>query len=421
MDLAESLNLGCVCSTLQPDLLRQALDDGAGLPGTSLALATSRPHLFSATAVYLSASDYARMEDTVAALERVVALPGYQAEVFRRAPPIAFRSFGPHGVFMGYDFHLTAGGPRLIEVNTNAGGAFLHAAALQAHRSCCESMDRFFDTPAERSDLPGAFVAMFRSEWQAQRGGVPLHSIAIVDDDPGQQYLWPEFELARELFLAHGIQAVISDPRQLQWRNGALWHPRLTGPIDLVYNRLTDFYLEEDGHGTLREAYEAGTTVVTPHPNAHALHADKRNLIAFSNDALLAQWGASATDRATLAQVVPTTQQVTNDNADRLWAHRRQLFFKPANGYGSRAAYRGDKLTRRVWGEILSAPYVAQALVPPSERLVDVAGVATRLKLDIRAYAYEGRIQLLVARTWSGQTTNFRTIGGGFCPVVVVP
>jgi hypothetical protein len=28
----------------------------------------------------------------------------------------------PRGVFMGYDFHLTESGPKLIEINTNAGG-----------------------------------------------------------------------------------------------------------------------------------------------------------------------------------------------------------------------------------------------------------------------------------------------------------
>ena len=112
---------------------------------------------------------------------------------------------------------------------------------------------------------------------------------------------------------------------------------------------------------------------------------------------------------------------MTAANAPDLWTRRRQLFFKPATGYGSKAAFRGDKLTKRVWDEIVAGNFVAQALVPPSERLVDVAGEPTRLKLDIRAYAYAGRIQLLAARTYAGQTTNFRTAGGGFSPVVVLP
>jgi hypothetical protein len=49
-----------------------------------------------------------------------------------------------------------------------------------------------------------------------------------------------------------------------------------------------------------------------------------------------------------------------------------------------------------------------------------VDGVRTRLKFDLRAYTYDGQVQLLTARTYSGQTTNFRTPGGGFAPVFVL-
>jgi hypothetical protein len=34
---------------------------------------------------------------------------------------------GTRGVFMGYDFHLDAAGPRLIEINANGAGAMLNA------------------------------------------------------------------------------------------------------------------------------------------------------------------------------------------------------------------------------------------------------------------------------------------------------
>lgn len=77
---------------------------------------------------------------------------------------------------------------------------------------------------------------------------------------------------------------------------------------------------------------------------------------------------------------------------------RRQLFFKPAKGFGARAAYRGDKLTRRVWGEILAGDFVAQALVLPGERLIEVDGIRTALKFDLRAYTYDNAVQLLAAR-----------------------
>ena len=114
---------------------------------------------------------------------------------------------------------------------------------------------------------------------------------------------------------------------------------------------------------------------------------------------------------------IPRTVEVMPERADALWAARRGLFFKPASGFGSRAAYRGDKLTQRVWKSILDGGYVAQSLALPSERRVRVDGAGNDLKLDIRAYAYAGEIQFVAARLYTGQTTNFRTAGGGFAPV----
>lgn len=70
-------------------------------------------------------------------------------------------------------------------------------------------------------------------------------------------------------------------------------------------------------------------------------------------------------------------------------------------------------------GEILAGDYIAQAVVQPSQRRLEIDGVATDLKLDIRAYVYDGAIQLAAARLYTGQTTNFRTPGGGFAPVLI--
>ena len=41
---------------------------------------------------------------------------------------------------------------------------------------------------------------------------------------------------------------------------------------------------------------------------------------------------------------------------------RNKLFFKPVAGFGGRAAYRGDKITRRVWQNILEGGYVASRI-----------------------------------------------------------
>ena len=87
------------------------------------------------------------MQAIVRAIEAATHLPQYQDTVLSWAPSIARVDHGPLGAFMGYDFHLTPNGPKLIEINTNAGGAFLHAAAVRAHRACCRPWDRLFRSP----------------------------------------------------------------------------------------------------------------------------------------------------------------------------------------------------------------------------------------------------------------------------------
>ncbi|WP_180127960.1 hypothetical protein [Rhodoferax sp. BLA1] len=416
---AEALNRDCFCRTLNTQRLRVQLEADPSLHGLSAQIQQTRPHLFSSSVVFVSEQVQAQISSVVAAIERVAKLPGYQAQALSRANPIAQHHWGPQSVCMGYDFHLSQRGPQLIEINTNAGGLLLSAALARAQEACCAELDPAFVTCAGDANLTGELFEMFATEWRLQRGALPWHTVLIVDSAPQAQYLAPEFELFRQLFAQQGLQAMVADPSELLWQGGQLLYQGTV--VDLVYNRLTDFYLEDPAHQALRQAYEAGAVVLTPHPNTHALLADKRNLIALSQDSLLAAWGVNAADRKLLATSVPSTRLVTPERADELWAQRRQLFFKPVAGYGAKAAYRGDKLTRRVWAEILAGDFVAQALVPPSARQIEVDGVPTDLKFDIRAYAYAGQVQLLAARMYSGQTTNFRTPGGGFAPVIVVP
>lgn len=419
MNTAQNLNQACFCRTLNTARLQDQLDSEPALAGLAQSIASTRPHLFSSTVVFLSDPMYQTIATTVQAIERVIAMPAFATAALARAPAVAQHAFGPAGVFMGYDFHVGPLGPRLIEINTNAGGALLNVALARAQHACCEAMNWAFIRNTRLDVMEQTFFGMFLSEWQRQRGNAPLRSLVIVDDQPAAQYLAPEFELFRQMFRRQGVAASIADPSELQWHDGQLWH-RST-PVDMVYNRLTDFYLSQPGQQALRNAYETGAVVLTPHPRAHALHADKRNLVILSDDALLAAWGVSPDDRQLLQTGIPKTQLVTPERADELWAARRQLFFKPVAGYASKATYRGDKLTRRVWSEILAGDFVAQALVAPGERLIEIDGVRTDLKFDLRAYTYDGQVQLMAARMYAGQTTNFRTEGGGFAPVVVVP
>lgn len=411
--LAGALNAGCTCITLDRDRLAREMESAAGESAGLAARIAERPHLYSNVPVFLPESDRERMLEIVGAIERVAQTPGYRETVLSWAPQASRHDQGPAGVFMGYDFHLSGGPPRLIEINTNAGGAFLNAMAARAQLACCEPVE-----PLMKGSLaPGfddAVIAMFETEWRLQRGSGRPGRIAIVDDRPEDQYLFPEFLLARALLQRHGVDAVIADPRDLVLSGGALLHDGQ--PVDLVYNRLVDFPLDEPGHAALRSAWESGAAVVTPGPYTHALLADKRNLVALTDPAALAAWGASPADIETLG-LIPRAEHVTPESADRLWAGRRNLFFKPVSGHGGKAVYRGDKLTRGVWADILAAPYIAQDLAPPGERLVRIDGELQPRKMDVRLYTYRGTLLLAAARLYQGQTTNFRTPGGGFAPV----
>ena len=411
-EAAAVLNRGCICSSVDHERLRQVLEDAdAGISHAEL-LAT-RPNLFSDTRVYVADAHLQFMADLIDAIERVVALPAWHERVLEHAPVIARYAPKAASVFLGYDFHLGAEGPRLIEINTNAGGGLLNAKLLQALRACCTE-----DVTVPGGNPEAGFLAMFREEWQLSRDDAPLGRIAIVDEEPAGQFLAPEFELFRQLFEADGIRAVVADPSEFTFDGERLWCGGEV--VDLVYNRLTDFSLDAPQNSALREAYLAKAVVLTPHPHAHALYADKRNLAFLTEDVWLAAIGVSAADRALLRAGIPSTETVSPEHSASFWSSRKKWFFKPAIGYGSKAAYRGDKLTKRVFEEIAKGGYIAQAFVPPSERRMLVDGVEQDLKLDLRNYVYRGEVQLVSARLYQGQTTNFRTPGGGFAAVFSV-
>lgn len=261
------------------------------------------------------------------------------------------------------------------------------------------------------------FLSSFRSEWRRQRGAAPLETVAIVDKDPRGQYLYPEFVLFQRLFTSNGIGAVIAAPEELALDDGHLWLGDRR--IDLVYNRVTDFMLAGPDCAALAQAYRAGAAVVTPNPRAHALFANKGNLVTLSDPVALARLGGDEATVALLAKAIPRTLLVTEADAGTLWTDRARYFFKPLSGFGSKGTYRGDKLTKRVWEEIAKGGYVAQELVTPSSRTVKIDADCVPLKVDLRAFTYDGDVQLIAARLYQGQTTNFRTPGGGFAPVFV--
>ncbi|HNP34319.1 MAG TPA: hypothetical protein PKK10_00590 [Woeseiaceae bacterium] len=415
----DALNRDCHCISVNKEILRASLEANlkdAGLPGELLDV---HRHLFADTPVFLWQGHIDRMARLIRAVQTVASNVAYREAVLAAAPASAREDHGSHGVFFGFDFHLGEDGPQLIEINTNAGGVLLNLYLAAAQQACCTEVVRLFGGNVNVTDAENELIDMFKEEWRLQRGDLPLGTIAIVDTEPRSQFLYPEFLLFQSLFERHGIAVVIADPKELSVRERALWAGNQR--IDLVYNRLTDFYFQMPESASLLAAYKEGIAVFTPSPYAYALFADKRNLPILSDRDRLKAFGVDDETIETLGQQMPATVMVTQENAGQLWEDRKELFFKPVTGYGSRGAYRGAKLTRKVWERIVHSDYVAQAVVPPSERHLIINGQKQSLKLDIRCVSYNGDIQQLSARLYQGQTTNLRTEGGGLATVFATP
>lgn len=372
------------------EINRQALNDRILLEGGAFAdaIAPIQHQLFSNAVLNLETTQIEKMRAVIAAVEEVVG----KAE-----------SNTPLGVFYGYDFHVNEQGVHLIEVNTNAGGAFLNSILISSQHVGA----------TDEGNLEQTIIEMFRNEWRLVQGDVPLNTIAIVDENPESQFLYPEFLLAKQMFERAGITTFIVDPSQLHVREDNLY---IDGQhIDLIYNRLTDFDLTRFPH--IRTAWDMSQVVVTPNPKHYQRYADKKKLALFSDANLLRAEGISQPNIDVLHLGVPTTKLVQSASAEQWWAERKQWFFKPMSGYGSKGAYRGDKVTKRVFEEIMQSDYVAQRLAVPGECSVKVGEEILLLKYDVRCYVYAGKIQLIAARLYQGQTTNFRTQGGGFALV----
>jgi hypothetical protein len=393
------LNAGCFCLPLTQEALSTAL--GRHLPAADLPRGTEvLAGLTADQPLFLPAGlkeDLWRRIEAVG--EVLLALASQrQGESFDRERVLAAAAFD------SFDFHLTTSGPRLIEINTNAGGAFLQPMLLEA-----------LATPRSESGLhPEQWLIDAFAELAPDRS---LRRVAIVDHRPTEQPLYLDMQLAAAALEKRGVAVDILDVAELERTGDALCGPN--GAIDLVYNRLTDFELVEESSATLRAALEAGEVVLAPDPDVYRTFADKNLLVALSDPEQVRSLAADCgVDADTVLDSVPHTERLEPDSADRLWAERRNQVFKPSSGYGSRGVYRGDKISRRKWQEILELDYLAQQFAKPSERVLRLAGNARPFKVDLRVWTHGIRPRFAAARLHSGQVMGLRSEGAGFAPIL---
>ncbi len=332
-----------------------------------------------------------------------------RSEELRNQEPVVPRLENA-SVLMSYDFHVDfsedpAGRLRLIEINTNASMSMMIDLmnAERALKPLCHGCRRFKDE----------LIDDFNEEL-----GRPLRGarIAIVDDAPSKQKMYIEFLMYKELFDARGAQSKILDRSELEMRDGGLWAGEF-GPIDLVYNRTTDFYFEEPASRALREALVSRAAVITPGPFDYRMLADKDRMVDWSRDGYLENtYGLTSDESGTIRSALLRTREVKSIDPETLWKERKHLMFKPRHAFGGKGVFRGSSISRGAFEGVVASDSLAQDYIPAPTTKVD----GVEFKYDLRFFAYRDRIHVACARLYQGQMTNATTPGGGVAPVVWV-
>ncbi len=356
--------------------------------------------------VFISQKVEVSIKEAISVVEKVI-----QSDVFKTSLETNLNIKNSRGGILScYDFHLDEDTPKLIEINTNAGGFFLNYELLKSSTICCSH------TKGQSIDnLEEKIISMFKNEF-TKTTNKELETVAIIDENPETQYLYPDMVICKNILEKNGIKAFIVDSKDLEIVAGVALYNGTT--VDLVYNRLTDFYFKNEENQKFIPLLESKTTVISPNSNDYALFANKANLLHLQNESTYKDILSQA-EIDTINKTLLKTILVSKDTEEYLWENRKKYFFKPINGFGGRGAYNGKGLTKKVWEYITSHSYIAQETISANTKNKQIDGKEESFKFDIRAHTYQGEILLLGARVYQGQTTNFRTLEGGFGSVFI--
>lgn len=350
--------------------------------------------LASETPIPISAHDFQIMLDFSRNVFRLKDNPVYLSALASSLPTTANIPTQWPSVLMGYDFHLTPDGPKLIEINNNAGGLYV-------------GDQRWLPQPELAGVLSGnleqRLLSMFYSEWSA---------IAIMDEQVRDQYMYPEMCAYADLLRQDGRKVWVCSPEDIELTEAGLF---IDGQrLDAIYNRHTDFYLEDRPLQHIRTAYERGQVAINPHPRSYALIGDKSRMVDWWRNGLL-EACIDAQQLAEIRAVTPQTRQLAEMDLLQAWEKRKQWVFKPAARHGGKGVVLGKAMSRKRFNSLDIDETIAQQLIPAS--VVEVDG--SEMKLDIRLYMHGESLIALAGRVWRGQVTNFREPGSGWVSLAI--
>lgn len=223
---------------------------------------------------------------------------------------------------------------------------------------------------------PGVYHALAESfaHWRGRRESP---RIGILDWSEVPTY--SEFVLFQKYFRDQGLECVIADPREVEYRDGKL----MAGDfhITLVYKRVLIGELIERGgmdHPIIRAVRDGAACMVNPF-RCKALYK-KASLAVLSDEAHAGLFGPE--QREAIAAHIPWTRNVeerkttidgaTIDLVPFIHENRDRLVLKPNDDYGGKGIVLGWTVDETRWQEAVAAalktPHVVQRrIVLPSE------------------------------------------------------
>jgi hypothetical protein len=270
--------------------------------------------------------------------------------------------------------------------------------------------------------------------WTRSTGRREPPRVAILDWREVPTY--SEFLLFERYFTEQGIECVIADPREVEYRGGRL----MAGDfhVTLIYKRVLISELVDrcglDG-AVVRAVRDGAACMVNPfackilHKKASlAVLSDERNADLFTSE-----------ERAAVAEHVPWTRLVeertteyrgrTVDLLPFALQHRDQLVIKPNDEYGGKGILLGWEVDDVAWAEglrtALAEPYILQERIAlPSEPypvFVDGRVHLSDRMLDTAPFVFHGEyVDGCLTRIATDPLLNVTAGGGSTVPTYVI-
>lgn len=266
--------------------------------------------------------------------------------------------------------------------------------------------------------------------WQLWSQRTTAPRVAIVDflDVPTR----PEFDLLQRRFKGFGMDCVVVDPRELEFRGGRDRLMAQGQPVDVVYRRLlmSDMLARPDDCSTLLRAYRAGVVCMVNSLRTALLHG--KGLFALLHSPFL-QEGLSHSLQRMVHQHVPWTAIVAPEPGPCTPAgllelarrDREQLVLKPLTGHGGIGVVLGWKVTQGEWETALNGAHshvlqrrVLSQRLPFPDATQDWARVERMV--DLAPFLVHGRLAGFLCRLSEGELANVAT-GASQVPVFALP